>query len=392
LVPDWSIEGEEMLKEVLMGKIGLTMESGTIVGWLKDEDEYVEMGDPLFEVETDKATQVIESFHSGYLKKIVVRAGQEVPVRTVIAYIGEKDDTLRETPAPKDESAGTTGVSAKRVPAPERQGQPRTNASPLAKRLAADLGIDLSLVRGTGPEGRIGKDDVIAAKDLIGKEGAPGGVPGELSAERFPSQMKVASKEKLSGIRKVVAERMTASFSEAPHIHLELYADMTAASRLRERMNKDESPSGHLTYSDILIWASARTIRKHLHINATFRDGTIITFDEINIGLAVAMERGLVVPVVRNADSLTLADITRSRAELVERTKAGKQTPDDLTGGTFTITNLGMFGIVSFKPILNTGQAATLAVGQIAKTPVVEDDGSVQVRPIANLSLALDHR
>ncbi len=384
------IEGAEMLKEVLMGKIGLTMESGTIVSWLKNKNDYVEKGEPLFEVETDKATQVIESFHSGYLKEILVPAGQEVPVRTVIAYIGEKDDTVKEMSASKHGAAGEAGAaSGQKAKSPVKRGSLRVNASPLAKRLAAELGVDLSRVKGTGPDGRIGKEDVIAAKERPAQGHAQGRAQ---PPERTSSPIQIASEARLSGFRKVVAERMTASYTAAPHIHLELFIDMTEASQLRGRMNRDSSAGVHLTYSDILIWASARTLRKHLHLNSTFHGGTITIYDEINIGLAVAMEKGLVVPVIRNVDTLKLTDIAKRREELVARTKAGRQTADDLAGGTFTITNLGMFGIVSFKPILNTGQAATLAVGQIKATPVADEEGKVQVRPIANLSLACDHR
>ena len=392
----------KMLKEVLMGKIGLTMESGTIVSWLKNEDDYVEKGEPLFEVETDKATQVIESFHSGFLRKILVPAGQEVVVRAVIAYIGEKDDAIGDMPDLIGGAVGERGAATgQKAQIPVGRGSSRVHASPLAKRLAAELGVDLSRVKGTGPDGRIGKEDVMAAKERIGGEDAQGEaqvpkgaqVPKRAQApERAQSAITISSKEKLSGIRKVVAERMTASYTTAPHIHLELFIDMTEAVKLRERMNSEGSSGVHITYSDILLCASARMLRKHLHLNATFDDGTVTIYDEINIGLAVAMEKGLVVPVVRNADRLTLSDIAKRREELVSRTKAGRQTTDDLAGGTFTITNLGMFGIVSFKPILNTGQAATLAVGQMKPAPVAGKDGKIEVRPIENLSLACDHR
>jgi len=386
----------EMLKEVLMGKIGLTMESGTIVSWLKNEDDYVEKGEPLFEVETDKATQVIESFHSGFLRKILVPAGQEVVVRAVIAYIGEKDDAIGDMPDLIGGAAGERGAATgQQAQIPVGRGSSQVQASPLAKRLAAELGVDLSRVKGTGPDGRIGKEDVMAAHERIGGEDAHGEaqLPKRAQApERAQSPVPISSRYTLTGIRKVVAERMTASFTTAPHIHLELFLDMTEAVKLRGRMNSESSSGVHFTYSDILLCASARTLREHLHLNATFDDGSIVIYDEINIGLAVAMEKGLVVPVVRNADRLTLSDIAKRREELVSRTKAGGQTTDDLAGGTFTITNLGMFGIVSFKPILNTGQAATLAVGQMKPTPVAGNDRRLEVRPIANLSLACDHR
>jgi pyruvate dehydrogenase E2 component (dihydrolipoamide acetyltransferase) len=380
-----------MIKEVLLGKISLTMETGIILRWLKKEGEYVEKGEPLFELETDKAAQVIESFHEGYLKRIVVPEGQEVAVRTVIAYIGDKDDAVPdsvEASRMEGKAAVPSAELGVRGMAERRGVRAGVNASPLAKRLAAELGIDLVQVTGTGPDGRIGKDDVLEAKRLGKTEGDIQAVEEKQAA----AQVRVASDTKLSGIRKVVAERMKASFQNAPHIHLELWVNMDEASILRKRYNEELGGKGHLTYTDILVSAAAKTLRKNVRLNATLHGDTVRIFEEINVGVAVATDRGLVVPVIKHADRLDLAELSKIREELVERVKSGKQTLKDIEGGTFTLTNLGMFGIISFKPIINTGQAAILAAGRIVSTPIVDDAGNIIVKPLMNLTLACDHR
>ena len=389
-----------MLKEVLLGKIGLTMETGILVNWFKKEGDYVEKGEPLFEIETDKATQVIESFHSGYLKKILVQKGEEVPVKTVIAYIGEKDDSVpdigearvNKTTQPVSSAQERIREDKESVKTGGRRSSGRINASPLAKRLAAELGVDISKVHGTGPDGRIGKDDVLAAKNAYESQKDSGTGIEKESAPYADRTLKVASELRLRGIRKVVADRMKTSYTQAPHIHLELYADMTQVMRFRDSMNNGPDATVHITYTDILTSFTAKMLRKHMLLNSTLEGDTVKIFDEINIGIAVATGQGLVVPVIRNADVLSLSELASMRLELVERTKAGKQRPSDLANGTFTITNLGMFGIVSFKPIINTGQAAILAVGKIIETPVADESGSISLKPLMNLSLACDHR
>jgi pyruvate dehydrogenase E2 component (dihydrolipoamide acetyltransferase) len=375
-----------MIKEVLMGKLGLTMETGTIVSWLKNEGDLVQKGEPLFEVETDKATQVINSFHTGYLKKILVLEGEEVPVKTTIAYIGEKDDTVPKV-TKMSEEPNTQPVATEtrsRAEAVDKKG--RVNASPLAKRLALELGIDLAMVAGSGPDGRIGKEDVLAAKTIMG------GAQATPKVEEPALKIKVASQEPLTGIRKIVAQRMKRSYTEAPHIHLELWADMTEASRLRDSINKASSGEIHVTYTDIVALAAARTLRKNMRLNASLKGDNVVVFDEINIGIAVATEKGLVVVVLKDADRLKLSDLSLRRQGLVQRTKSSRQTTEDLSGGTFTITNLGMFGIVSFKPIINTDQAAILAMGRITLTAVADDSKNLNVKPLMNLSLGCDHR
>jgi pyruvate dehydrogenase E2 component (dihydrolipoamide acetyltransferase) len=388
-----------MIKEVILAKIGLTMETGKILSWLKKEGEYVKQDDPLFEVETDKVTTVVEAFHTGYLKKIVVKEGEEVPVNTVIAYVGEKDDTL---------AAGETGVSAdgvdkvveteqaihakdrieNRETAIVKGGVPgKINASPLARRLAHEHGIDLLNLQGSGPEGRIGKEDVLAAVNMLNGKQAP-----ETRGGLRETGIKIGAEQKLTGIKKLVAQRMKQSYADAPHIYLELTADMTEASKLREVINKRQAEDVHVTFTDILVKATARAIMRHPLLNATIKDETIFLLEDINIGIATATERGLIVPVLKKADQLSLTEISTIIKNLGEKVRAGRQHLDDLSNGTFTITNLGMFGIESFRPILNPGQAAILAVGRIKNTPVADDAAKISVKPIISLSLACDHR
>jgi pyruvate dehydrogenase E2 component (dihydrolipoamide acetyltransferase) len=381
-----------MIKEVILAKIGLTMETGTILKWLKKEGDYVEQGDQLLEVETDKVTTVVEAFHPGYLKKIIQKEGSEVPVNAVIAYVGEKDDDLDsflQDRGSRDsvELASSVSTDAKKVENKAKgTARVRVNASPLAKRLAAELGVDLSLVKGTGPDNRIGKEDVqAAAKELVS------GGRQEYAAVK-DSDVKILSEEKLTGIKKVIAGRMKASYNDAPHIHLELSVDMTNASLLRDRMNKESEKVKHITYTDIIVKTAAEVLKKNRLLNATLREDVVLIFEDINIGIAVSTDKGLVVPVIKNADNLDLAGISLASRNLIDRVRAGKQSIDDVSGGTFTITNLGMFGVESFKPILNPKQSAILAVGVIKETAAAGESGQVLFRPMMNISLACDHR
>jgi pyruvate dehydrogenase E2 component (dihydrolipoamide acetyltransferase) len=381
-----------MIKEVILAKIGLTMETGTILKWLKKEGDYVEQGDQLLEVETDKVTTVVEAFHPGYLKKIIQKEGSEVPVNAVIAYVGEKDDDLDsflKDRGSRDsvELASSVSTDAKKVENKAKgTARVRVNASPLAKRLAAELGVDLSLVKGTGPDNRIGKEDVqAAAKELVS------GGRQEYAAVK-DSDVKILSEEKLTGIKKVIAGRMKASYNDAPHIHLELSVDMTNASLLRDRMNKESEKVKHITYTDIIVKTAAEVLKKNRLLNATLREDVVLIFEDINIGIAVSTDKGLVVPVIKNADNLDLAGISLASRNLIDRVRAGKQSIDDVSGGTFTITNLGMFGVESFKPILNPKQSAILAVGVIKETAAAGESGQVLFRPMMNISLACDHR
>ena len=263
------------------------------------------------------------------------------------------------------------GTHRRDVPAVARPG--RVKASPVAKRLAAELGIDLATVLPTGPDGLISGDDVRAAHHA--KDRA---IPA-------------ANEIKLSAIKKLVAERMKGSYLDAPHIHLTLACDMSEAVRLREQANRGAAADCHVTFTDIVAWAVAGTLVKHPLLNATLRDDCIVFSPAINVGIAADTERGLVVPVVKHADRLSLLELSRARSALVDRVRGGKQTTDDLEGGTFTVTNLGMYGIQAFDPIITPGQAGILGVGEVALTPVADEAG-VRAVPLMRLTLACDHR
>ena len=245
-------------------------------------------------------------------------------------------------------------------------------ASPIAKRLAAEYGIYLTTVRGTGPGGRITRDDVLAAKDAL----------GEASQEPAPESGIPGTTIEITRIKKLVGERMRQSYLDAPHIHLSTTCDMSDVVRLREELNSRAQDGPRITLTDTLLWSVSRALEKHQLLNATIKGNSIILLDEINIGVAVATDKGLIVPNIRQVNSLSLTQIAKARETLVERAKDGKQTPDDLVGGTFTVTNLGMFDVDFFDPIVTPGQSAILATGRIRQELSLSDAGEVvQVSP-----------
>jgi pyruvate dehydrogenase E2 component (dihydrolipoamide acetyltransferase) len=377
-----------MIRKVKLAKINLTMQTGTIVRWLKREGERVERDEPLLEVETDKAVNTVESFYAGYLKKILVPAGQEVPVDTLIAYIGEEEDPVPAEP----EASGAAGVSAgSALAAPARPGASPEggplNASPLARRLAAELGVDLAAVAGSGPDGRISKEDVLAAS----QRGAAAGTP---AAGTRPAP--VSSPEgrwlPLSGLKKLTGERMKSSYLEAPHIYLDVSVQAGPLEALRAQLNAEAGEYDRYTLTDLLTRAVSLALKENPLLNATWRDGRILEFAEQGIGLAVSSPGGLVVPVLRGCQRLGLKAIRDRRRELVARAREGRQTHEDLGGGTFTITNLGTHGVDAFRPILYPGQAAILAVGAVRRLAVVDEAGSVSAQPVLQLTLGCDHR
>jgi pyruvate dehydrogenase E2 component (dihydrolipoamide acetyltransferase) len=381
-----------MIKAVKLAKIGLTMETGVILKWLKAEGDFVQQDDPLLEVETDKSVNTVESFYTGYLKKILVQEGEEIPVETIIAYIGDKDDNI---PDAKDgEEVEATGETSPTYSTPHGgppkattpaettpAGSGRINASPMARRLAAEMGVDLSSVTGTGPRGRIGREDILAVAQSSSSQGE-GEVPEAGDVEELP----------LSGVRKVVAERIKASYLDAPHIYLEISVDVSDLDRIRKNTNEKIKDSAHLTVTDFLVRGVTLALKDNPRLNATFQSASIRIFKTVNIGIAVSSAQGLVVPVIKNCGSLSLSQIAMRREELIGRAREGKQTREDLSVGTFTITNLGMLGIEAFQPIINPGQAAILAAGAIVTTPVVDESGAILARKVMRLTLACDHR
>jgi pyruvate dehydrogenase E2 component (dihydrolipoamide acetyltransferase) len=375
--------------EVILPRLGQGMEAGTIVRWLKSEGDPVERGEPLFELDTDKVTQEVEAEASGVLLKIVVPEG-EVPVGTAIAYVGEAGEDVPEgtgtQPQQEEAPPEQVPVPAERAEAPAPEPATvaaagnggRIKASPLARRIACERGIDLAALSGTGPEGRIVAEDVERAAVAPAKA-APAAAPAVAGAERV----------ELTSLRKTIARRLTEAWT-VPAFQISMSADMTKSQELRALL-VERYPDERPTVTDVLTKVCAIALMRHRGVNATFAGDAIELHPAANVGLAVATDRGLVVPVITGAESRTVAEIAAARADLVGRSRDGKLTAEDLEGGTFTISNLGMYGVEQFIAVLNPPQAAILAVGAIEDRPVARD-GAVVVRPMMTMTLTCDHR
>jgi pyruvate dehydrogenase E2 component (dihydrolipoamide acetyltransferase) len=376
------------------------MEAGTITKWLKSEGDAVEKGEPLYEIDTDKVTQEVESDFSGVLLRIALSEG-EAPVGQTIAWIGEQgEEAPSDTGAPqsaekpaeaparepeREEGRAAAAAAAEAQPpsasAPAAEAAPsnggRIKASPLARRIARERGVDLSRLQGTGPEGRIVAEDVERAEVRPAAAHAAGAPLGEV--EEVP----------LTSIRRTIARRLTAAW-QAPVFQLTVSADMTRANELVARA-RDLNPDVRITVTDLLAKLSAQALMRHRDVNVEFADDKLLRHPSANVGIAVAAPQGLVVPVVRGVDRLTLAETAELRGEVVGRTRDNKLQPADLEGGTFTISNLGMYGIEQFVAVLNPPQAAILAVGATEDRVVVRD-GEPVVRPTMTMTLTVDHR
>jgi pyruvate dehydrogenase E2 component (dihydrolipoamide acetyltransferase) len=376
-----------MITKIVMPQLSLSMQFGVVTNWYKPEGSYVEQGEPVCEIEGDKALTEIEAPVAGYLVKILAQEMEEFPVKEPMAYIADSVSEL--VPSTAEEGHATVDEEPLRATEQAPGSVPQTasviKASPVAKRLASELGIDLSKVVGTGQDGLIGRNDVLAAKEALEKSVSTSGTPRPTVLEEYTDQ-------KLTGIKKLTAEKMKESYSSAPHIELALSVNMQEASKFRDELNQKTQDQPHITFTDILVWAVSRTLVNHPLLNASFQNDSIRLFNRKNIGLASVTEKGLVVPVIREADHLNMPDIATKRQDLLERVRGGKQTPEDLSEGTFTITNLGMFGIEWFKPIISPGQSAILAVGKIKNKPVADETGKLFVTPVMHLILACDHR
>jgi len=393
-----------MSSQVTLPRLGQGMETGTIVRWLKSEGDSVEKGEALYELDTEKVTQEVEAEASGVLLKILAGEGEEIEVGKAIAVIGEQgeevpageaedptevseDDAQEEgSPAPEREDERERG----REEGPEGPSEPeqsvestnggRVKASPLARRIARERGIELSALRGTGPEGRIVAEDVERAS-ATGAAAAP-------AAAAPTGEVEVV---KLNQMRKTIARRMTEAW-EAPAFQISMSADMTGSVRLREALLAQVKEGGvRPTYSDILTKVVALALMRHRDVNAHFAGDSVKLFPTANIGIAVAIPHGLVVPVIPGCERLTIPEIAAARADIVSRTREGKLRAEDLDGGTFTISNLGMYGVERFTAVLNPPQAGILAVGAIEERAVVVD-GDFEIQPRMDMTLTIDHR
>jgi pyruvate dehydrogenase E2 component (dihydrolipoamide acetyltransferase) len=375
-----------MATEIKLPRLGQGMESGTIVKWLKSEGDQVQKGEPLYELDTDKVTQEVEADASGVLLKIAVAEG-EVEVGKTIAVIGEQGESAEvkseEAPSPKApeqkaQPAQTERVTQVREPSTTNG---RVKASPLARRIARERGIDLGGVAGTGPEGRVVAEDVERAAAQ----------PQPLVAPVAAEAVGEVESRPLSSIQKTVARRMTEAW-QIPVFQLFVSADMSRAQRVRQRLVELEGDSGvRPTISDLLTKVCAAALLRHPELNAWWAEDRIDLLPHANIGIAVALPAGLVVPVIPQCERKSVTEIAAVRSDVVTRAREGNLRREDLEGGTFTISNLGMYGVERFTAVINPPQAAILAVGAIQDKPVVVD-GEVVVRPMLDLMLTCDHR
>ena len=354
--------------EVLMPKFGLTMQEGTIQQWFKSEGDTIEAGQPLYEVETEKVLYEVEAPAAGVVAKLLFAAEAVVPCGQVVALIaaaGEDPATIAASYAPKAAAAAATApVAAERVTQASAPRAAGVVATPAARKLAKEKGLDLAAVAGTGPGGRITREDVEAALARPRAQGEP-----------------------LKGMRKTIAERMFQSLQSTAQLTITTEADVTALVRRRAQLAKEFG----LTYTDLLIEAVAAALAQHPKLRVTAEGGSIQKHDEINIGVAVALDEGLIVPVIRDAGGKDLRQIAEESRALAEKARAGTLAVEEVSDGTFTITNLGMYGVDAFTPIINQPQVAILGVGRIVEKPAVHE-GQVAIRSLMTLSLTFDHR
>ena len=394
------------MTEIVMPRLSDSMEEGTIVRWLKADGDHVARGEALVEIETDKATMAYESDAEGTLR-ILVEEGRTLPIGEVIATVGQEGEAaageapatapaaaappapqagepVSEAPPPAD--AERSAPAAPSAPAPAAPGDgERIFASPVARRIARERGIDLATLAGSGPGGRIVKADVEAAA-TVPAGGAGGPAPDTGSGRGTTTESEPTRTQAL------IARRMAESRATVPSFTLETTVDMTTAVSLRGEM-KESALDGELvpTVNDLVIKACAIALREQPQANGSWRDGRFERYSRVNVGVAVAGEGSLVVPTVFDADRLTLAEIAATTRRLGERVRSGEVTPPELSGGTFTVSNLGMFGIRSFEAIINQPQAGILAVGAVQPRPAVHE-GAVVPRMLMDLTLACDHR
>lgn len=396
-----------MALEIVMPQLGLTMVEGKLSRWLKEEGSQVVKGEHLFEVETDKITVTVEAPADGILARIIVAAGQVVPVSAPVAILAAPGEEV-------DPDAPKTGASGGPPPAEIR-------ATPAAKKAAREHDIDLARVKGSGSGERIEEEDVlklvssleegtkeksrltpVAARmakdhglDIPGVQGT--GIGGrivradveQVLAGRKETEEKEGSKvAPLTGMRLVIARRMHQSWSVAPHVTINMQVDMSAAVALRDELRNKHIK---LTYTEFYVKVVGKVLAEFPYLNASLADDRLILHRKINIGVAVALDDGLIVPVVRSADKKGLQEISLEVKELARRGRNGQLGPDDIKGGTFTVSNLGMYEVDSFTPIINQPEAAILGLNRIVQQPVVKD-GAMIIRPCMNISLSFDHR
>lgn len=352
--------------EVLMPRLDPGMQSGKIVEWLKKEGDQIRKGEPIVVIEGEKTTFEVESPEDGPLTKILSAAGEDVQVSQPIAIIGKPSATQTEPQHNMPKPAQPPTITSTQSSHPNE----RLLASPAARRLAQEYGVELSKVSGTGPGGRISREDVLAAS--------------KQATLAKPRQLQVLKRTKLESIRKAVAERLSFSARNVVAVTLTMEADATGLVRLKEREN-------HLSFTAFAVKAVAKNLEKHQTLNSSIEGEEIITYADVNVSVAIHTERGLVAPTITNANTRSLREISNEIERLAGKAKENQLDIEDLTGGTFTVTNLGAYDIESFAPVINPPQSAILGLGRIAYKPYAKGD-EISARPTTLLTLVFDHR
>jgi pyruvate dehydrogenase E2 component (dihydrolipoamide acetyltransferase) len=392
---------------ITMPKLGFDMAEGTLVEWSKSVGDSVAEGDVIALIETDKANVEVTSFKSGVLRALLVEAGAAVPVGQPIAVIGSADEAIdlaalgaegaapqKGAEKPVEKPAGVPAPTPAPAPAEEAPAEVvegRLPASPVARRMADELGIELGQVRGSGPGGRITKQDIetyLKERERVVEKAPPPPIP----TPSYAPTMEPYHAEPLSPIRRTTGRRMVESKQQAPHFYITVEVDMAAAMGLREQLNMLLPEDERLSVNDLIVKAAAIALQKFPRINASFAGEEIRVHDQINIGIAVARDVGLLTTVIKDCDKKSLGQIARDARELVGRAREGRMRAEDMVGATFTISNLGMFDVESFIAIINPPQAAILAVGTVKRVPVVDAGGQLAAGTRMKATISADHR
>ena len=393
-----------MAYEVLMPQLGLTMEEGTVSQWIKHEGDEVKTGDVIVEITTDKLTNEVASEHDGVMLKIVAQEGEDIPVKGLLCYIGQPGEAVGDAPAapaaaPAAAEAAPAAAAPAAAPAPVAAANgKRIRISPLARKTAAKMGVDYSGIAGTGPSGRIVVKDILAAAEA--QKNAPAAAPAAVEAAPAKKEAPKAGLElmegdtvvKLTGMRKVVAERMLASHTEIPPVTQNIKVDVTELMKFRKMLLAETGKK--YSVNDLVLKAIAKCLTQHPEILVSFDEANhqIIQRKHVNIGMAVALDAGLITPVIRDADKMGLDTLSATAKDLATRAKENKLTADEYKGSTITVSNLGMFGIETFTPIINQPDSVIVGVCAIEDELQMDDEGKLSKHQVMRLSVTLDHR
>jgi pyruvate dehydrogenase E2 component (dihydrolipoamide acetyltransferase) len=413
-----------MASQIVMPKMSDTMEEGVVVKWLKREGERIEFGEALAEIETDKAVLELEASTAGVLRKILVQEDSKVPVGELIAVIGSGDEDISSlvggSSAPPIQTSVPVAIAAAISSTPtlstampsaeatvrqEALVRERIDASPLARRMAEEAGIDIAQVLGTGPGGRVVKQDIetflAQLRSQPPRQPASPGIPPSAAAEVLPSLQKEPApveaagldhtEQELSMMRQTIARRMTLSKTTAPHFYITIAIDMERAIALRQSLNELAVDDAKISFNDMILKAVANALRQFPRMNVSYGDDKIRSHQRVHLSMAVALDEGLITPVIRDCDRKSLGEIAREAKELTDRARARRLRPEDYAGGTFSVSNLGMYEVEDFGAIINPPEAAILAVGTIKQQPVVVD-GQLSIGYRMKATLSGDHR